>query len=68
MDKGGIGVWVDREMFGNGVGGGVQHCCVAGKGAEDGERVFGIVSNVCIEKDKDVGKKDGDGEGVGVLG
>lgn len=68
MDKGRIGVWVDREMFGDWVGGGVEHEAVAGERAEDGERVFGIVGNVCIEKDEDVGKKVGDVEGVGVLG
>lgn len=68
MDKGRIGVWVDREMFGDWVGGGVEHEAVAGERAEDGERVFGIVGNVSIEKDEDVGKKVGDVEGVFMVG
>lgn len=54
-------------MFGDGVGGGVEHEAVAGKGAEDGERVFGIVCNVSIEEDKHVREKLGEREGRVVM-
>lgn len=68
VDEGGIGVWVDREMFGDGVGGGVEHEAVAGESAEDGERVFGIVCNVGIEEDKHVREKSWEVEGLMVVG
>lgn len=55
--KGGIRVGVDREMFGDGVGVRVQQTGMAGEGAEDGERVLGIGSDVGVQKDKHVGKK-----------
>jgi hypothetical protein len=62
VDKGGVRVGVDGEQRGDRVGGGVEEAARAGKGAEDGEGVFGIVGDVGIEEDEDVGKKVREGE------
>lgn len=68
VDEGGIGVGVDREPGGDGVSGGVEEGTRAGKGAEDGERVLGIVGDVGIEEDEHVGEKVWEGEGGVVPG
>lgn len=51
-------------MFGNGVGGRIEEGGRAGEGSEDGERVFGIGSDVGVQKDEHVREKIRKGEAV----